>query len=83
MILKEFLLQNAEHNIYWLYNMLARIRFSALGFFNINYSSLFGFISALITYLVILIQFNSLSDSPEKPTLTQSSRFEAPPSYDP
>lgn len=44
--------------------MLARIKFTASGFFIVNYNMLFGFFSALITYLIILIQFNSLNKDP-------------------
>lgn len=55
----------------WLDPMLSSIRFSAFGFFHINYNMLFGFISALITYLVILIQFNSLSNTNFDETQTQ------------
>lgn len=48
--------------------MLSKIKFSASGFFNINYNMLFGFVSALVTYLIILIQFHELAKgSPEKP----------------
>lgn len=51
----------------WLNPMLTRIKFSANGFFQLNYNMLFGYISALITYLIILIQFNSISTTPGPP----------------
>lgn len=58
----------------WLNPMLCRIKFSANGFFQLNYNMLFGFISALITYLIILIQFNSISDN-KGPTNTHGADF--------
>lgn len=44
----------------WVQPMISSIKFSAYDFFTLNYSTLGGLITALITYLVILIQFHSL-----------------------
>lgn len=71
---------NEFHN--WFHPMLSRIRFTACGFFHINYNMLFGFTSALITYLIILVQFNSLSKTALKPPTTHTADKEglkAPP----
>lgn len=40
----------------WIYYKLTRISFSAWGFFPLNFKMVFGFISALITELVIFLQ---------------------------
>lgn len=45
----------------WLHPRLSSMRFSASRFFDIDFKTLFGFISAIITYLIILMQSNSMS----------------------
>ena len=59
--------------------ILSRINFSAHGFFQINYNMLFGFVSALITYLIILIQFNQLSKPEPRKIFDRNSDQEALP----
>uniref|UniRef100_A0A7G3AEA5 Gustatory receptor n=1 Tax=Lutzomyia longipalpis TaxID=7200 RepID=A0A7G3AEA5_LUTLO len=44
----------------WLHPMISHMRFTAFGFFSIDYTMLCGFMTAIITYLVIFIQFYSL-----------------------
>ncbi|XP_055591220.1 uncharacterized protein LOC129743264 [Uranotaenia lowii] len=56
--------QNVQSSI-WFPNLISSIKFSALGFFNINYNMLSGFFAALITYLIIFIQFNSIVPAKE------------------
>ncbi|KAL1402679.1 hypothetical protein pipiens_019672 [Culex pipiens pipiens] len=51
--------QNMQSSI-WFPNLISSIKFSAMGFFNMNYSMLSGFIAGLITYLIIFIQFNAI-----------------------
>lgn len=46
-----------------LHNTLDRIKLTAYDFFSIDYGMLFGFLSAMTTYLVILIQFQGSSPS--------------------
>lgn len=41
--------------------MISYMKFSAYGFFTIDYNMLCGFMTALITYLVIFIQFYALN----------------------
>ena len=43
------------------HSVVSNMKFSAYGFFTINYNMLCGFVAGLITYLVIFIQFNSIS----------------------
>ncbi|KAL1401919.1 hypothetical protein pipiens_001915 [Culex pipiens pipiens] len=50
----------------WFPNLISSVKFSALGFFNINYNMLSSFFAALITYLIIFIQFNSIVTNDEK-----------------
>uniref|UniRef100_A0A182FB65 Gustatory receptor n=2 Tax=Anopheles albimanus TaxID=7167 RepID=A0A182FB65_ANOAL len=52
--------QIAQQSFIWFPNLISSVRFSALGFFNVNYSMLSGFIAGMITYLIIFIQFNSM-----------------------
>ncbi|XP_058128382.1 uncharacterized protein LOC131285928 [Anopheles ziemanni] len=52
--------QQAQHSSIWFSNLIASVRFSALGFFTINYNMLSGLVAGLVTYLIIFIQFNSM-----------------------
>lgn len=45
----------------WVHPMISSMKFSGYGFFTIDYSMLCGFMTALITYLVIFIQFYALN----------------------
>lgn len=45
----------------WLHPLLINIKINAFGFFNVNLGMLCGFLSALITYLLIMIQCNEIS----------------------
>lgn len=45
----------------WVHPMVSYMKFSAYGFFTIDYNMLCGFMTALITYLVIFIQFYALN----------------------
>ncbi|XP_059617717.1 putative gustatory receptor 28b [Phlebotomus argentipes] len=44
----------------WLHPMISHMKFTAFGFFSIDYTMLCGFMTATITYLVIFIQFYSI-----------------------
>lgn len=44
----------------WLHPFVTNMKFTAYGFFAINYNSLCGFMTAIITYLVIFIQFYAI-----------------------
>lgn len=54
------LFQTGYESAQWIHNVLSRIKFTAFNFFNINYGMLLGFVSALVTQLVIFIQFNAV-----------------------
>lgn len=45
----------------WVHPMISYMKFSAYGFFTIDYNMLCGFMTALITYLVVFIQFYALN----------------------
>lgn len=70
-----FFFQTITDSATYLHSVLSRIQFTALGFFNINYNTLFGFCSALITYLVLLIQFNSIYEKENLPVSTQQNNL--------
>lgn len=53
----------------WFHPVLINIKISAFGFFDINCLMLCAFISAWVTYLLILVQFNEISGSSQKPQL--------------
>ncbi|XP_055711542.1 putative gustatory receptor 28b [Phlebotomus papatasi] len=44
----------------WLHPMISHMKFTAFGFFSIDYTMLCGFVTASVTYLVIFIQFYSI-----------------------
>ncbi|GAB0098811.1 hypothetical protein DMENIID0001_146150 [Sergentomyia squamirostris] len=44
----------------WLHPMISHMKLTAFGFFSIDYTMLCGFMTAIITYLVIFIQFYSI-----------------------
>uniref|UniRef100_A0A182QBP4 Gustatory receptor n=1 Tax=Anopheles farauti TaxID=69004 RepID=A0A182QBP4_9DIPT len=50
----------AQHSSIWFPNLISSVRFSALGFFTINYNMLSGLVAGMVTYLIIFIQFNSM-----------------------
>uniref|UniRef100_A0A182TAE6 Gustatory receptor n=1 Tax=Anopheles maculatus TaxID=74869 RepID=A0A182TAE6_9DIPT len=52
--------QVAQHSSIWFPNLISSVRFSALGFFTINYNMLSGLVAGMVTYLIIFIQFNSM-----------------------
>nr|NP_001345483.1 gustatory receptor 48 [Aedes aegypti] len=52
--------QNVKSSV-WFPCLISRIKFSAMGFFDINYNMLCGFSAGLITYLIIFIQFSSIT----------------------
>uniref|UniRef100_A0A182N2U3 Gustatory receptor n=1 Tax=Anopheles dirus TaxID=7168 RepID=A0A182N2U3_9DIPT len=52
--------QTAPHSSIWFPNLISSVRFSALGFFTINYNMLSGLVAGMVTYLIIFIQFNSM-----------------------
>ncbi|XP_040164865.1 gustatory receptor 68a-like [Anopheles arabiensis] len=52
--------QVAQHSSIWFPNLISSVRFSAFGFFTINYNMLSGLVAGMVTYLIIFIQFNSM-----------------------
>ncbi|XP_053676179.1 uncharacterized protein LOC128726395 [Anopheles nili] len=53
--------QAAQHSgSIWFPNLISSVRFSALGFFSVNYNMLSGLVAGMVTYLIIFIQFNSM-----------------------
>lgn len=50
----------------WFHPVLVNIKISAFGFFNINCTMLCGFLSAWITYLLILVQYNEIGGDKDK-----------------
>ncbi|XP_049295667.1 uncharacterized protein LOC125770300 [Anopheles funestus] len=55
--------QVAQHSSIWFPNLISSVRFSAFGFFTINYNMLSGLVAGMVTYLIIFIQFNSMVPS--------------------
>lgn len=53
--------------------MISYMKFSAYGFFTIDYNMLCGFMTALVTYLVIFIQFYALNGDKNAPQSVRSS----------
>lgn len=51
-----------------------------MGCFTINYNMLFGFVSAIITYLIILVQFNIIIEerNPISSITTQTTHYKEP-----
>ena len=50
----------------WLHPVLINIKISAFGFFNLNCTMLCAYMSALITYMLILIQCNEIGGEKDK-----------------
>lgn len=46
--------------------MISSMRFTGYGFFTIDYSLLCGFISGIVAYLVVFIQFYALTTGDDK-----------------
>uniref|UniRef100_A0A182WDZ9 Gustatory receptor n=1 Tax=Anopheles minimus TaxID=112268 RepID=A0A182WDZ9_9DIPT len=57
--------QVAQHSSIWFPNLISSVRFSAFGFFTINYNMLSGLVAGMVTYLIIFIQFNSMVPAKE------------------
>uniref|UniRef100_A0A182JMX1 Gustatory receptor n=1 Tax=Anopheles atroparvus TaxID=41427 RepID=A0A182JMX1_ANOAO len=64
----------AQHSSIWFSNLIASVRFSALGFFTVNYNMLSGLVAGLVTYLIIFIQFNSMVPSDKTDLHTSRSK---------
>lgn len=58
---------------HWMQSVEPYMRFSSADFFDINYSLLCGYAFALVTYLVVLVQFNWSSTSNEGPKIPNMS----------
>ncbi|XP_053660346.1 gustatory receptor 23a-like [Anopheles marshallii] len=69
--------QVAQHSSIWFPNLISSVRFSAFGFFTINYNMLSGLVAGMVTYLIIFIQFNSMVPA-EKDDIHQTRRQEMP-----
>ncbi|XP_052890848.1 uncharacterized protein LOC128299046 [Anopheles moucheti] len=69
--------QVAQHSSIWFPNLISSVRFSALGFFTINYNMLSGLVAGMVTYLIIFIQFNSMVPA-EQDDIHQTRRQELP-----
>lgn len=55
--------------------VLENIKISAFGFFNINYTMLGGFLSALVTYILIMVQCNEIAGDSKKATVVEEIIF--------
>ncbi|XP_050067287.1 gustatory receptor 23a [Anopheles maculipalpis] len=69
--------QVAQHSSIWFPNLISSVRFSALGFFTINYNMLSGLVAGMVTYLIIFIQFNSMVPA-EKGDIHQTRKHSMP-----
>lgn len=67
----------------WLHPVLVNIKISAFGFFNLNCMFLCGFLSALITYLLILIQCNEITGDAKSELNQYNGAYEKSPASKP
>lgn len=59
----------------WLHPVLINIKISAFGFFHINCTMLCGFFSALVTYLLILVQCNEIAGDKKDSSVSYSADY--------